>query len=121
MNDKELFEALDTYCKENGYSYVKVAKILDVSKNTIQNWKNGGNISPESRSGILALLDKKESNSFCFLDKCPATPPADRLMQYILESWNTISPEAKGKIVAIVDEDKKGASCTDGHCCEKMA
>lgn len=107
MNDKELFDALDLYCKKKGYTYVKVAKILQVTKNTIQNWKKGGNISPESRNLILALLDKKELNSFCFFDKCPATPPADRLLQYILESWDKLSSEAKGKIIAIVDDDKK--------------
>ncbi len=33
MNDKELFDALDLYCKKKGYTYVKVAKILQVTKN----------------------------------------------------------------------------------------
>lgn len=82
---------------------------------------------PASKKKIFSFLEKmltiekanKNESKRCFLKKCPADPPADRLLQYILESWDKLSPSAKGKIVAIVDEDKK--ECVDGHCLEKEA
>ena len=57
MTDQELFKELDAFSKENGFTYVKLAEMLSVTKNTINNWKNGGKISTASRRGILMLLE----------------------------------------------------------------
>lgn len=122
MTDQELFLMLAEYAKENGYSFVTLAKLLEVSKNTINNWKNGGNINPESRRGILALIGKTPSQN-CFLDHCPATPPVDRMLQAILESWEFLSQVERAQVAGIALElaEPKKESGSKASASSKMA
>ena len=128
--DQDYMANLDELKSKYGWNDVRLADEVGVATSMISQWRNArASISPSSKNKIFSFLTKmaklevtvENDSRKCFLDKCPATPPADRLLQYILESWDKLSPSAKGKIVSIVDEDKKGETCTDGHCLAQEA
>ena len=127
---KEYMDELEEFKDRLGLNDIELAGELDVAPAMLSKWRTGKvAMRPKQRKKIIDFFlshSKIEAipefeHKKCFLDKCPATPPVDRLLQYILESWDKLSPSAKGKIVSIVDEDKKGETCTDGHCLAKEA
>ena len=110
--DIELIGMLYKTARESLTPMCEVAEELEVAPETISRWKKTGILSRQNRNKIAIWLAAhgirlEEKTVDCSIENCPAKAPVDRLLQYLLESWNDLSSDAKGKIVSIVDDDKK--------------
>ena len=111
MTDQEFFERLEQYRKTHNFEWQEIAAALKVSRATISNWKNGGKIADKNRRGIMILTTEIDYPAGCFLPRCPAGPPVDRLTQYLLEAWQAMNGEEKARVIALIEEmrEKKSA------------
>ena len=131
--DKEYMDELDLQKAKCRFSDKELAKAVGTTVSMISQWRTGSvSMSPASKKKIFSFLEKmvvlekaiKDESKTCFLDKCPATPPADNFLKEILEVWNDLNKEERARVAGLaskIADDKKGASCTNGHCLEKEA
>lgn len=116
-DDKYYVELLESYRSNTNEDWQDIAKRLNVTPNTIINWRNGGRIANKNRNGIAVLAERFSDyeKRHCFLEKCPAEPPPDRFLQVVLESWNGLEVEDRAQIAALAARllEKSGSNPLD--------
>lgn len=110
MSDTELLEAVEKYLTDNNITLTEFFNMMGMSIANFSRWKSGRSISAKARRKLIAMI----LPSMVAVAPSPASPPTDRLLQYIMESWETLSSETKGRIITLVDEDKKDTASKVG-------
>lgn len=81
--EKDIREKILNYLRTTGMRQKEFASELGLKETTFSKIMNGERRFTEKniKAATFILLEKEESKS-CFLDKCPATPPADNFLTY---------------------------------------
>ena len=61
MNDAELYRKFEEYFTDHGLTFDQAAEMIDVSRSSLFNWKNGKTISKRARMAMRALIAEPEN------------------------------------------------------------
>ena len=63
MNDAELYRKFEEYFTDHGLTFDQAAEMIDVSRSSLFNWKNGKSISKRARVAMRALIAEPENST----------------------------------------------------------
>lgn len=118
--ENDIRKKISDYLRETGMRQKEFADELGLKETTFSKIMNGERRFTEKniKAATFILLEKEEKRT-CFLEKCPATPPADNFLKEILDVWNYLNKEERARVAGVaskIADDKKGDSFTDGNC-----
>ena len=108
MDDKYYLERLERYMAENNLTRTQLAKELNMTPNALYYWFSGRTpISKRGKAAITVITSTMLDNEapICPIPECPARS-ADRLLQFVLENWNTTSAKTRGNICSLIESER---------------